>query len=236
MSELIRPSTVLPAIRTPITIKTEDNLILIGEVSTPVGEISGSILMLHPNPSGGGMMDSHIYKKCANRLPAMAALQIIRFNTRGTSSEAGKSEGSFDQGRDEKLDVEAAINFCFQQLQVADLYVIGWSFGAELALKYARDQRIKELILLSPPMLATDEEDLKFWIKDGRKITALIPELDEYLKPEQAKIKFSKLSNLNQINVIGAKHLWIGEPMVYLVLSEIVKVIAPKHLPLPLQI
>ena len=130
MSELIRPSTVLPAIRTPITIKTADGLNLIGEVATPIGEITGSLLMLHPNPSGGGMMDSHIYKKAANRLPAMAGIQIIRFNTRGTESEAGKSDGEFDQGRSEKLDVLAAIDYCFDELKVQDLYVAGWSFGA----------------------------------------------------------------------------------------------------------
>ena len=53
MAELIRPSTVLPAVRTPITIKTSDGLNLIGEVATPEGEISSSLLMLHPNPSGG---------------------------------------------------------------------------------------------------------------------------------------------------------------------------------------
>jgi alpha/beta superfamily hydrolase len=35
----------------------------------------------------------------------MAGIQIIRFNTRGTESEAGKSDGEFDQGRNEKLDV-----------------------------------------------------------------------------------------------------------------------------------
>jgi predicted small secreted protein len=64
--ELIRPSTVLPANRQPITIKTSDGLKLIGEVATPIGEITGSLLMLHPNPSGGGMMDSHVYKKAAN--------------------------------------------------------------------------------------------------------------------------------------------------------------------------
>jgi alpha/beta superfamily hydrolase len=126
--ELIRPSTVLPAIRTPITIKTSDGLNLIGEVAAPIGEISGSLLMLHPNPSGGGMMDSHIYKKAANRLPAMAGIQIIRFNTRGTESEGGKSEGEFDQGISEKLDVLAAINYCFDELKVKDLYIAGWSF------------------------------------------------------------------------------------------------------------
>jgi len=234
--ELIRPSTLLPANRSAITIKTSDGLNLIGEVATPLGEITGSLLMLHPNPSGGGMMDSHIYKKAANRLPAMTGIQIIRFNTRGTTSEAGKSEGEYDHGKSEKLDVLAALGYCFEQLKVKDLYVIGWSFGTELALQYARDKRIKELILLSPPMLSTTDEDLDFWIKDGRPITALIPELDDYLKPDAAKLKFSKVKNLKQIDVNGAKHLLVGEPMVHLVLTEIVKVIAPGRLPLPTEI
>jgi pimeloyl-ACP methyl ester carboxylesterase len=78
-------------------------------------------------------------------------------------------------------------------LKIKDLYVISWSFGTELTLQYARDKRIKELILLSPPMLATTEVDLEFWIEDGRPITALIPELDDYLTPESAKLKFSKV-------------------------------------------
>ncbi len=98
MPELIRPSTVLPANRSIITIRTSDGLNLIGEVATPIGEITGSLLMLHPNPSGGGMMDSHIYKKAANRLPSLSGIQIIRFNTRGTSSEAGTSDGEYDLG------------------------------------------------------------------------------------------------------------------------------------------
>ena len=236
MPELIRPSTILPANRSAISIKTSDGLSLIGEVAAPLGEISGSLLMLHPNPSGGGMMDSHIYKKAANRLPAMAGVQIIRFNTRGTMSEAGKSEGEYDHGKSEKLDVLAALDYCFDQLKIKDLYVIGWSFGTELALQYAREERIKELILLSPPMLSTTDEDLDFWIKDGRVITALIPELDDYLKPDAARLKFSRVKNLKQIDVAGAKHLWVGEPMVHLVLSEIVKVIAPNRLPLPQEI
>jgi alpha/beta superfamily hydrolase len=226
----------LPANRSAITIKTSDGLNLIGEVATPMGEITGSLLMLHPNPSGGGMMDSHIYKKAANRLPAMAGIQIIRFNTRGTTSEAGKSEGEYDHGKGEKLDVLAALDYCFENLKIKELYVIGWSFGTELALQYARDERIKELILLSPPMLSTTDDDLDFWIKDGRPITALIPELDDYLKPDAATGKFSKVKNLKQIDVNGAKHLLVGEPMVHLVLSEIVKVIAPSRLPLPTEI
>ena len=181
-------------------------------------------------------MDSHIYKKAANRLPAMAGIEVIRFNTRGTKSEAGQSQGEYDHGKSEKLDVLAAIDFCFNQAQVKDLYVIGWSFGTELALQYARDKRVKELILLSPPMLSTTDEDLDFWAKDGRQITALIPEHDDYLKPDQARVKFSKVPNIKQIDVEDGKHLWVGEPMVHLVLSEIVRVIAPSKLPLPTEV
>ena len=236
MPELIRPSTILPADRSAITISTSDGLSLVGEVATPKGDITGSLLMLHPNPSGGGMMDSHIYKKAANRLPFMAGIQVIRFNTRGTKSEAGQSEGEYDHGKSEKLDILAAIDYCFDQLKVKDLYVIGWSFGTELALQYARDKRIKELILLSPPMLSTTNEDLDFWTKDGRPITALIPEHDDYLKPDQARVKFSKVSNIKQIDVEDGKHLWVGEPMVHLVLTEIVRVITPSKLPLPTEI
>ena len=61
-------------------------------------------------------------------------------------------------------------------------------------------------------------------------------QLDDYLKPEAARLKFSRVKNLKQIDVKGAKHLWVGEPMVHLVLSEIVKIIAPSRLPLAQEI
>jgi uncharacterized protein len=231
--ELIRPSTVLPANRRQITIHTADGLKLIGEVASPIGNRVASILCLHPLPTAGGMMDSHVYKKAANRLPAMAGLEIIRFNTRGTESADGRSEGVFGNGESEKYDVEAAVNFCFDQLYVEKLFVMGWSFGTDLALKFARDPRIVSLILLSPPLRTTKQADLDFWASDGRPITALIPELDDYLKPKEAAIAFEDVKQVKLIKVEQAKHLWVGEPAVYRVLSEIVNVAAPDKLPLP---
>ena len=232
MSEPIRPSTVLPAIRTPFHLTTEDGETLIGEISAPVDHPTTALLCLHPNPTGGGMMDSHIYKKAANRLPAMAGVTIIRFNTRGTTSEAGTSTGAYDGGRAEKYDVEAAVNYCFDILKVQELWVVGWSFGTEIALCHARDARIKGLILLSPPLMKVEESDLQFWAEDGRPITALVPEHDDYLKPDQARIRFASIPQLDLIAVDGAKHLWVGEPYVHRVLSEIVRIIAPSRLPL----
>ena len=227
---------MLPANRRLITIATADGLNLIGEVATPIGNRAASILCLHPLPTAGGMMDSHVYKKAANRLPAMAGIEIIRFNTRGTTSEAGTSDGSFGEGVTEKFDVEAAIEFSFNELGAQTLWVMGWSFGTDLALKFARDPRVAGLILLSPPLRTSKPGDLDFWAKDGRPITALIPEFDDYLQPEAAANAFKVILQIKLINVDEAKHLWVGEPAVYRVLSEITKIISPEKLPLPTEI
>jgi uncharacterized protein len=235
MPELIRPSTQLPAIRQPFTVTTSDGLKLIAEVASPINESDQhlGILCLHPLPTAGGMMDSHIYKKAANRLPAMAGITVVRFNTRGTTSEAGTSEGTFDGGDSEALDVTAMLNYCFDELKIAKLWVVGWSFGTDLALQHARDSRIQGLILLSPPLRRTTDEELQWWSSDGRPVIALIPEFDDYLQPAEATVRFAPLRQIQLIPVAEAKHLWVGEPAVYRVLTEIVKVAAPDRLPLP---
>jgi len=236
MSEPVRPSTVLPAIRTPFTVETSDGATLIGEVAAPVANPTGSLLMFHPNPTGGGMMDSHIYKKASNRLPSMAGITTVRFNTRGTTSESGSSTGTYDGGEAERFDVEAMERFVLDELKLENVWVVGWSFGTEIALKHVRDRRIKGLILLSPPLMKADDEDLKRWSLDGRPVTALIPEFDDYLKPPEAKARFAQLKQINLINVDGAKHLWVGEPYVHRVLTEITNIVAPQRLPLPQEI
>ena len=236
MLQPVRPSTVLPAQRTPFTVTTSDGQTLIGEVAAPISGYTGAILCLHPLPTAGGMMDSHIYKKAANRLPAMSGIEVIRFNTRGTSSEAGTSTGVFDNGGAERFDVEAMMTYCLDILKLENLWVVGWSFGTDLALRHAKDPRVKGLILLSPPLRTSEVSDMQYWAKDGRPVIALVPEFDDYLQPPEAKIRFAPLTQMEIIAVDGAKHLWVGEPSVYRVLSEITKVLAPERLPLPTEI
>jgi len=236
MLQPVRPSTVLPAQRTPFTVTTEDGQTLIGEVAAPLSGYTGAILCLHPLPTAGGVMDSHIYKKAAFRLPTMSGIEVIRFNTRGTTSEAGTSTGEFDNGRAEKFDVEAMMTYCLDTLKLENLWVVGWSFGTDLALQHAKDPRVKGLILLSPPLRTSKESDMQYWAEDGRPVIALVPEHDDYLKPVEAKIRFAPLTQIEIIPVDGAKHLWVGEPSVHRVLSEITKILAPERLPLPTEI
>lgn len=236
MSELIRANTTLPALRTPINVRTEDGLNLVGEVASPLGEKHGAILCLHPLPTAGGMMDSHIFRKAANRLPALAGITVVRFNTRGTESQAGVSEGSFDNGVSERFDVEAMLKYCIEELKLSNLWVVGWSFGTDLALQHAKDSRHRGLILLSPPLRTSTPDQLAYWNTDLRPIVALIPEHDEFLKPDEARARFAIIRHAKIIEVKDAKHLWIGEPSVYRVLTEIVGQVAPEMLPLQKEI
>lgn len=233
MPEIIRANTVLPALRTPFTVRTADGFNLVGEIARPIGDSTGAILCLHPLPTAGGMMDSHLFKKAANRLPALAGISVVRFNTRGTTSDAGRSEGRFDNGVSEGLDLQAMLSYCFDELQLTNLWILGWSFGTDLALQHAKDPRHKGLILLSPPLRTSTPEQLSYWSTDPRPVIALIPEFDEFLPPAQARERFSPLKKIELIAVDGAKHLWVGEPSVYRVLSEIVTHVAPERLPLP---
>ena len=214
---------------------TADGVDLIGEMAAPIGASSGAILCLHPLPTAGGMMDSHIYKKAANRLPAMTGITVVRFNTRGTTSEAGSSGGTFDNGIAEHFDVEAMLSYCFDTLKLENLWVTGWSFGTDLALQHAKDPRHKGLILLSPPLRTTTKEQLEYWNTDPRPITALVPELDDYLKPDAARQRFAVVPKIKIIAVEGAKHLWIGEPSVHRVLSEINSIVTGAVAPLPVE-
>jgi len=235
MSEVVRSSSVYEALRTPFHVGTADGVDLIGEIAAPVGPSKGAILCLHPLPTAGGMMDSHIYKKAANRLPAMAGITVVRFNTRGTSSDAGSSSGTFDNGVAEHFDVEAMLSYCFDILKLENVWVIGWSFGTDLALQHAKDPRHKGLILLSPPLRTTTDDQLEYWNTDRRPITALVPELDDYLQPEAARARFANVPTIKIIAVAGAKHLWIGEPSVHRVLSEINTIVTGAQEPLPVE-
>ena len=235
MSQTVRPSSIFEAVRTPFHVITEDGIDLIGEVAAPIGGSNGAILCLHPLPTAGGMMDSHVYKKAANRLPAMAGITVVRFNTRGTSSEAGTSTGEFDNGNSERFDVEAMLRYCFDDLKLENVWVTGWSFGTDLALQHAKDPRHKGLILLSPPLRTTTNEQLEYWNTDPRPITALVPEFDDYLQPGAARERFAIVPKLKIIAVDEAKHLWLGEPSVHRVLSEITSIVTGVATTLPLE-
>lgn len=227
----IRSSSMLPARREAITLHTADGLELVGELALPPeGEPEATIILIHPLPTHGGMMDSHIYRKAAWRLPALANLAVLRFNTRGTSSQQGTSQGEFDDGIGEQYDLAAAIEYA-EFAELPHIWLVGWSFGTDLTLKYGREPSVEGAILLSPPLRYTTEDELSRWNGSGKPLLALIPEHDDYLQPAEAKERFAIVDDLELDPIEGGKHLWVGKAET--VLDKIVQRILPDHAPLP---
>lgn len=227
----IRANSVLPARREDIELHTADGLTLVGELAVPTDRPPvATLVCLHPLPTHGGMMDSHLFRKAAWRLPALAGLAVLRFNTRGTSSVRGTSEGSFDNGASERYDVAAAIEYAeFHDLP--RIWLLAWSFGTDLALMYGCDPAVVGAVLLSPPLRKAQPSHLHTWARSGKPVTALVPEFDDFLRPARAQTRFAAIPQAEVIGVPGARHLWVGDAET--VLDEVVKRVVPQAYPLP---
>ncbi|MBU4213355.1 MAG: alpha/beta fold hydrolase [Actinobacteria bacterium] len=225
--------SVLPARREDVELRTADGLTLVGELAVPAdAPPRATLVTLHPLPTHGGFMDSHVLRKAAWRLPALAGLAVLRFNTRGTTSPRGTSQGAFDGGGAEGLDLAAALDLV-ERRGLPHVWLVGWSFGTEVALMHGRDPRVEGAILLSPPLRRAGDDDLDGWARFGRPLIALVPEHDDYLQPPAARARFARVPQAEVIGVDGAKHLWVGETSVRRVLDEIVAHVVPQ-VPVPL--
>jgi uncharacterized protein len=227
----IRANSILPARREPVTLTTADGLDLVGEIALPPSAAPvATMICLHPLPTQGGMMDSHVFRKAAARLPALADIAVLRFNTRGTTSAHGTSGGRFDEARGEQYDVAAAIELAeFEELP--SRWLVGWSFGTDLALKYGNDPGVTGAILLSPALRYCTDGELAAWATSGKPLVAIVPEFDDYLRPAQARTRFAQVPQAEVIAVPDGRHLWVGQAET--VLDLIVDHLNPSASPLP---
>jgi alpha/beta superfamily hydrolase len=233
MSIEISAGVELPARREDIELHTDDGLTLVGELASPVDVPPvATLVCLHPLPTHGGFMDSHILRKAAARLPALAQLAVLRFNTRGTTSPRGTSDGEFGDAVEERFDLAAAMAFVAERA-LPRPWLLGWSFGTEVVLKFGPRHPIAGAILLSPPLHRTTPDELAAWAQFDVPLVAIVPELDDYLRPEEAATRFASVPHAEVVAVENGKHLWVGEKQTYRVLTEIVARVNPSALPLP---
>ncbi|HVF03958.1 MAG TPA: hypothetical protein VNA20_03880 [Frankiaceae bacterium] len=224
----IRANTVLPATRRDLTLHTADGLALTGALALPPhGKPKATIVWLHPLPTHGGSVDSHLLRKADWRLPALAGIAVVRFNTRGTAT----SEGTFDGGDAEKYDLAAALDL----VEAEDLpapWLVGWSFGSELALMYGDDDpSVTGAILLAPPLKRAGDADLDRWAEVGKPLVAVVPEHDDYLQPPEARERFARVPQAEVVAVERSKHLFVG--FADEVLDIVAERVVPGSAPLP---
>jgi hypothetical protein len=62
-------------------------------------------------------------------------------------------------------------------------------------------------------------------------VVAIVPEFDDYLRPDEARERFAAVPQAEVIGVEGGKHLWVGQAET--VLNLIVERLNPAAAPLP---
>ena len=106
-------------------------------------------LVCHPHPKGGGTMHNKVVYRAAKTMQSFG-LPTLRFNFRGT----GLSEGEHDEGRGEREDVRAAIDWLTGRYNLPVL-LVGFSFGAYVSLRACcGDARVPGLVALGLPVEA----------------------------------------------------------------------------------
>lgn len=104
------------------------------------GEPWPAAVVCHPHPLGGGTMHNGVVVAIAKAL-ADKGMAALRFNFRGV----GGSQGQYDGGQGEQVDVAGAIEWILAQPGVDPnrILLAGYSFGAGVGLAYAQtDPRV----------------------------------------------------------------------------------------------
>ena len=186
---------------------TSGGLFLEGILAIPEG--AGplpAVIVCHPHPLYGGSMDNNVVCNLSEAL-TQASLASFKFNFRGV----GGSQGEFGQGIGEREDVEAAISFIstVKEVDSKRIGLAGYSAGAGFALPVGfRDDRIKALAAISPPLSMFDFDFLKSCPKQKLLISG---GRDELIPTDQFLEFCQKIPEPKECEIIeGADHFWWG--------------------------
>jgi alpha/beta superfamily hydrolase len=190
-----------------VRLQTADGLSLEAEWNAPeVGRATA--VLCHPHPQYGGTMRSIVISALYEALPGQG-VACLRFNFRGVEG----SEGAYSEGRDEPLDILAAIDAAEQGAAEAGiagpLALIGWSFGADMALGID-DPRITGWVGIAPPLRFRPEAAYRVVGDDARPKLLLLASNDEYRAPDEIAT-VTRDWTATRIEVIsGASHFFVG--------------------------
>ena len=170
------------------------------------GTPKGVALVLHPHPLGGGTMHNKVVFRAAAALND-AGLTVLRINFRGV----GQSTGQHDEGRGERDDVRAGLDYLSQQYPGLRITVCGFSFGCRVGLEVGiHDPRVSFLIGIGTPV---DKYDFGFLTECGKPLLLVHGERDEFGDVERLRELVAELEPSVPVKLVvipGAGHFFEG--------------------------
>jgi len=186
------------------TLVTSDGLTLEAEWRATDGAARCVAVLCHPHPQYGGTMRSIVTSALFEALPA-SGFDCLRFNFRGVEG----SEGEYSSGVAEPLDVVAALDAAAQAAPGLPIALVGWSFGADMALVVA-DERVTAWVAIAPPLRFRPSTDYSTVAHDARPKLLLLAAHDEYRAPDDVAAEVATW-NATRVEVIaGASHFFVG--------------------------
>lgn len=183
-----------------LTFTTSDGVVLEGDLALPKGDPAAAVVLAHPHPQMGGTRQSLVTSELFRSVPA-AGVAAVRFDFRG----AGGSGGEYGEGKDEQLDVLAALDLLAGRVPGATLALAGWSFGADVSLSVT-DPRLAGWFVVAPPLR---------WgsygaAEDPRPKLLAVPQHDRFRPPDEVAERTASWTNTRMEVVAGADHFCAG--------------------------
>ncbi len=168
----------------------------------PRGPIRGAALVLHPHPLFGGTMHNKVVFRAATALND-AGLLTLRINFRGV----GQSTGEHDEGRGERDDVRAGLDYLAENYPGQEITLCGFSFGARVGLEVGFvDERVARLISIGTPV---DTYDFSFLEECRKPILFVQGDRDEFGDVERLRDLVAKIKAPLELQIIkGAGHFF----------------------------
>ena len=133
-----------------------------------------------------------------------AGITCLRFNFRGVEG----STGTFDAGKGERVDAATAVAELSGALPPGvPLVLVGWSFGADIALAL-RDAAIAAWFAVAPPLHFTDDPGATG--RDPRPKMLALGEHDEVRAPADVVAATAEWAATTVEIVPGASHFFVG--------------------------
>jgi uncharacterized protein len=184
-----------------LTIDSAPGVVLEGELARAANPRVG-VVLCHPHPQYGGTMRSIVISALFDALPAAGAT-CVRFNFRGVEG----STGSYDEGRGEADDARAALAVLKAAVTPeVPIVVIGWSFGADVALSLL-DEGIDGWVAIAPPLRFAPTDAIA---GDPRPKLVVLGEHDDVSPAHEAQVLVSAWTATEVHVVPGASHFFIG--------------------------
>ena len=163
--------------------------------------VTGVGLVLHPHPLFGGTMHNKVVFRAASAL-SDAGLVVLRINFRGV----GQSTGEHDEGRGEREDARAGLDYLAENYPAQKITLCGFSFGARVGLEVGMtDDRVTRLISIGTPVDKYDFGHLRFCEKP---ILFLHGTEDEHGNVDKLEKLAEQVRNAESVIVSGADHFF----------------------------